>query len=155
VTVDHCQDFMQLLSIPQEYGQQLEGLKQNMANVKRKVKETKALLLQTQKDIQQIHLNCVFNKLVYRRLKEVELKLNQYETASLALKNHLYLDCAQNLPSFSGNSVLEGALAARSENLKLRFLHQAIEEVRLFLYFTPRLTLPTAQMLFDRAEDRE
>lgn len=69
---------MQLLKIPQEYGQQLEGLKQNMANVKRKVKETKALLLQTQKDIQQIHLNCVFNKLVYKRLKEVELKLSQY-----------------------------------------------------------------------------
>ena len=85
-----------------------------MANVKRKVKETKALLLQTQKDIKQIHLNCVFNKLVYRRLKEVELKISQYETAALALKNHLYLDCAQTMPSFSGNSVLEGALAARS-----------------------------------------
>ena len=77
-----------------------------MVNVKKKVKETKSLLLQTQKDIQQIHLNCVFNKLVYKRLKEIELKLNQYETASLALKNNLYLDCAQNLPVFNGNSVL-------------------------------------------------
>jgi len=38
----------------------------------------------------------------------------------------MYLDCAQNLPVFSGNSVLEATLAARSDNLKLRFLHQAI-----------------------------
>jgi hypothetical protein len=80
----------------------------------------------TQKDIQQIHLNCVFNKLIYRKIKEVELKLSQYETASLALKNHLYLDCAQNIPVFQGNSVLENALATRAENLKLRFLSQAI-----------------------------
>ena len=153
--MEHGQEFLKLLEIPKEYGQQLEGLKQNMANVKRKVKETKSLLLQTQKDIQQIHLNCVLNKLVYRRLKEIELKLGQYETASLALKNHLYLDCAQNLPTFTGTSVLENTLTARAENLKLRFLHQAIEEVRMFLYFTPRLTLPTAHMFFERVDDRE
>jgi hypothetical protein len=60
----------------------------------------------TQKDIQQIHLNCMLNKLVYKRLKEVDVKLEQYESASLALKNHLYLDCAMNLPSFTGNSTL-------------------------------------------------
>ena len=85
---------------------QLERLKHGTAKVKKKVKETKGLLIATQKDIQQIHLNCMLNKLVYKRLKEVELKLQQYETAALALKNHLYLDCALNLPIFAANSVL-------------------------------------------------
>jgi len=32
----------------------------------------------TQKDIQQIYLNCYFNKLVHQKLKELELKLKQY-----------------------------------------------------------------------------
>lgn len=121
-----------------------------MTKVKRKVKDTKRLLLETQKDIQQIHLNCMFNKMIYKRLKEVELKLTQYETAALALKNHLYLDCANNLPTFTGNSALENALAARTENLKLRFLSQAIEEVRLFLYFTPRVSVPTQHSFIDK-----
>ena len=71
-----------------------------MAKVKKKVKETKTLLMATQKDIKQIHLNCMFNKLIYQKLKEVELKEEQYETAALALKNHMYLDCATNLPIF-------------------------------------------------------
>ena len=46
--------------------------------MKKKVKETKTLLLATQKDIKQIHLNCMFNKLIYKRLKEIELKEEQY-----------------------------------------------------------------------------
>lgn len=123
-----------------------------MAKVKKKVKETKSLLLATQKDIQQIHLNCMFNKMIYKSLKEIELKLAQYETAALALKNHLYLDCANNLPTFTGTSALESALAARTENLKLRFLSQAIEEVRLFLYFTPRVTAPTQHSFIDKLD---
>jgi hypothetical protein len=123
-----------------------------MAKVKKKVKETKGLLLATQKDIKQIHLNCMLNKLIYKRLKEVEVKLEQYESAALALKNHLYFECAVNLPVFAGNTVLENALMARTENLKLRFLSQAIEEVRLFLYFTPRLTISAKHSFLDRVE---
>ena len=42
----------------------------------------------TQKDIDQLHLNCLFNKIIYKRVKEIELKLNQYESASLSLKNN-------------------------------------------------------------------
>ena len=42
-----------------------------MARVKKKVKETKGLLLATQKDIKQIHLNCMFNKIIYQKLKEI------------------------------------------------------------------------------------
>jgi hypothetical protein len=30
----------------------------------------------------------MFNKLIYQKLKEIEIKLNQYESASLALKNN-------------------------------------------------------------------
>ena len=56
----------------------MERLKHGMSKVKKKVKETKGLLLATQKDIQQIHLNCMFNKLIYKSLKEIELKLDQY-----------------------------------------------------------------------------
>lgn len=111
---DKSEDFFSLLEVPKKFGFQLEKLKHGMAKVKKKVKETKGLLLATQKDIQQIHLNCIFNKLIYKRLKEVELKLGQYEAAALALKNHLYLDCAVNLPTFAGNTVLENALAART-----------------------------------------
>ena len=77
-----------------------------MTKVKKKVKETKGLLIATQKDLQQIHLNCMLNKLIYQRLKEVDLKLSQYESAALALKNHMYLECALNLPNFSGQTVL-------------------------------------------------
>lgn len=79
------------MELPNQFGVQLEKLKHGMAKVKKKVKETKGLLLATQKDIQQIHLNCMFNKMIYKSLKEIELKLAQYETAALALKNHLYL----------------------------------------------------------------
>ena len=68
----------------------------------------------TQKDIQQTYLNCMLNKIVHKKLKEVDIKLEQYESAALALKNHLYLDCAMNLPSFTGNSTLEHALAMRT-----------------------------------------
>lgn len=139
--------------MPEAFGMQLERLKHGTARVKKKVKETKGLLLATQKDIQQIHLNCMLNKLVYKRLKEVELKLQQYETAALALKNHLYFDCAISLPNFSSSSVLETALAARTENLKLRFLSQAIEEVRLFLYFTPRVTVPVQHSFLEKSEE--
>lgn len=79
------------------------------------------------------------------------MKLNQYETASLALKNNKYLECAENLPVFSGNSLLESSLSTRSENLRLRFLSQAIEEIRMFLYFTSKVILPTSHIMIERA----
>lgn len=44
--------------------------------------------MNTQKDINQVYLSCVFNKTVYRRLKEVEMKLQQLEVAALALRNN-------------------------------------------------------------------
>lgn len=78
--------------------------------------------------------------------------MEQYETAALALKNHLYFECAINLPTFSGTTVLETALAARTENLKLRFLSQAIEEVRLFLYFTPRVSVQVQHSFLDKLQ---
>lgn len=71
-------------------------------------------MLNTQKDIQQIHFNCMFNKQVYKELKKIELRLQQYETAYLALKNNQYYLCALNLPFVEGLSILESTLAARS-----------------------------------------
>lgn len=59
------------MEIPAAYAENLEKLKSNVSVVKKKVKETKALLLNTQKDIQQIHYNCMFNKTVYRELKKI------------------------------------------------------------------------------------
>lgn len=98
-----------------------------MSLVKKKVKETKSLLQNTQKDIQQIYLNCLFNKLIYRKLKEIEQKIHQYEAASLALKNNNFLDCAINLPVQEGSTILESTLSSRSETLRLRMISRAIE----------------------------
>jgi hypothetical protein len=85
-----------------------------MSVVKKKTRETKSLLINTQKDIDQTYLNCIYNKLVYKKLKEVELKLYQYESASLALKNNEFLNCSLNLPSFKGYSILESALVTKA-----------------------------------------
>ena len=68
---EHCEDFIKLLEVPAFYAENLEKLKGNVSVVKKKVKETKALLLNTQKDLQQIHYNCMFNKLIYKKLKEI------------------------------------------------------------------------------------
>ena len=56
----------------------------------------------------------MFNKQVYKELKKIELRLQQYETAYLALKNNQYYLCALNLPFVEGLSILESTLAARS-----------------------------------------
>lgn len=40
-----------------------------MSLVKKKTKETKSLLMNTQKDINQTYLNCLFNKTIYKKLK--------------------------------------------------------------------------------------
>ena len=56
--------------------------------------------MNTQKDINQTYLNCLFNKTIYKKLKEIELKLHQYEAASLALKNNEFLNCSMSLPCF-------------------------------------------------------
>ena len=74
--------------------------------MKKKVKETKSLLQSTQKDIEQIYFNCLYNKLIYKKLKEIELRLKQYETASLALKNNQFMKCSMNLPFIQGKSIL-------------------------------------------------
>lgn len=66
--------------------------------------------MNTQKDINQVYLSCVFNKTVYRKLKEVEMKLHQLEVASLALRNNEFLNCSMNLPCVEGHSILESAL---------------------------------------------
>ena len=58
-----------MLDVPEKQAEQLERLKSNMSLVKKKVKETKSLLMLTQRDIDQIYLNCIFNKLIYRKLK--------------------------------------------------------------------------------------
>lgn len=126
-----------------------------MSVVKKKTRETKSLLINTQKDIDQTYLNCIYNKLVYKKLKEVELKLYQYESASLALKNNEFLNCSLNLPSFKGYSILESALVTKAENLKLQLLSRGIEEVSLFVYLTPKIVLPTSQSLIERISSEE
>ena len=70
--------------------------------------------MNTQKDIDQTYLNCIFNKAIYKKLKDIELKLYQYESASLALKNNEFMNCSMNMPSFEGHSILESALASKA-----------------------------------------
>ena len=121
-------EFETLLSVPEKYGKQLEKLKGNISIVKKKVKETKILLGETQKDIKKIHYNCIFNKMVYKKLKEIELKLHYYEAASVALKNNQFLACSLNLQNLKeSNSLLESTMNSRAETLSLRLLSRAIE----------------------------
>ena len=44
----------------------------------------------------------MFNKIIYRKLKDVEMRLYQYEAAFLALKNNQFLLCSMNLPHSEG-----------------------------------------------------
>lgn len=55
------------------------------------------------------------------------------------------------MPSQIGNSVLESSLSSKAENLKLKLLSRAIEEVSLFLYLTPKIVVPSTQSLLERA----
>ena len=123
--------------------------------MKKKVKETKALLFNTQKDLHQIHYNCVFNKIIYQKLKDIEMRLYQYEAAFVALKNNQFFLCSANLPHAEGHSILESALVAKAENLRLRMLSKALDLVSMFVFFSPKIVLNSSLSLLERVSKDE
>lgn len=78
------------------------------------------------------------------------MRLVQYETASIALKNNQFLLCSFNLPHLEGGSILESALTARAEALRLRMLTKAIDEINIFLFLIPKVVLPSNNTYFER-----
>lgn len=46
--------------------------------------------------------------------------------------------------------MLESTLTSRSETLRLRMMSRAIDELILFLFFSPKVTLPSSNVFLER-----
>jgi hypothetical protein len=75
---------------PVLYGEQVEKLRGCIAAAKKKIGQTKQSLSKNDRDLQQLNLNSIFNKLVFNKLKEVEGELGKLQMAAAHLKHRRF-----------------------------------------------------------------